>query len=190
MLRIKTALKYLRTRFNYARYKCSKAVWSAQAAVQTLKFVDKTTLLYIVMHEGAHIGENCDFEPGATFHNCTDFSNLCIGQDVHIGKNCFFDLKDRIKIGDRVTISMESTFLSHTDLGKSRLAQVYKKSSQPISIGSDCYLGARTTLLPGVILGEGCIVAAGSVVTSSFNDFSFIAGVPARLRKTLSVPLT
>jgi acetyltransferase-like isoleucine patch superfamily enzyme len=187
MFRIKTAIRYLSTHICYARYRWIKTIWGGQDAVQILRSADKRTLLHILSHEGAHIGHNCDFETGVTFHNCVDFSNLYIGEDVHIGKNCFFDLKAKIEIYDRVTISMQSTFLSHTDVGKSRLAHSYNKSSQPISIGPDCYIGACATLLPGVSLGAGCIVAAGCVVTSSFSDCSFIAGVPARLRKTLHI---
>lgn len=50
-----------------------------------------------------------------------------------------------------------------------------------ISIGSDCWVGDGATILRGVTIGNGCVVAAGSVVTKSFGDFQIIGGVPAQI---------
>ena len=64
-------------------------------------------------------------------------------------------------------------------------------SRQGIEIGSDCWIGAKVTILDGVSLGRGCVVAAGSVVNQNFPDHSIIGGVPARLlrmREVDSVP--
>ncbi len=58
--------------------------------------------------------------------------------------------------------------------------------SKPILIGDDCWIGANVTILKGVEIGNGCIVAAGSVVTSGkFADNSLIAGNPAKFVKEL-----
>jgi len=55
--------------------------------------------------------------------------------------------------------------------------------SEPIMIGKRCWIGANATILPGVKLGDGVIVAAGSVFNKSFPSGSVIAGVPAKLIK-------
>ena len=54
------------------------------------------------------------------------------------------------------------------------------EKSEPIIIGKKCWIGANSVILPGVALGEGCVVGAGSIVTKSFPEYSKIAGNPAR----------
>ena len=53
-----------------------------------------------------------------------------------------------------------------------------------INIGRNCWIGSKVTILDGVTIGEGCIIAAGAVVTQSFPENSVIAGVPAKLIKS------
>ncbi len=57
----------------------------------------------------------------------------------------------------------------------------------PVLVGNDVWIGARVTVLDGVRIGDGCIVAAGAVVTKDIPDYSIVGGVPARLiRKRFS----
>ena len=52
-----------------------------------------------------------------------------------------------------------------------------------IIIGNDCWIGRGATILGGVTIGDGCVIAAGSVVTKSFPDNVIIGGVPAKIIK-------
>ncbi|MFT6338188.1 MAG: acetyltransferase-like isoleucine patch superfamily enzyme, partial [Halioglobus sp.] len=54
---------------------------------------------------------------------------------------------------------------------------------QGIKIGNNCWIGSKATVLDGVEIGAGCIIAAGAVVTKSFPSNSIIAGVPAKMIK-------
>lgn len=53
-----------------------------------------------------------------------------------------------------------------------------------IIIGEDCWIGAGCILLPGIKIGRGCVVGAGSVVTKDIPDYAVVAGVPARIIAT------
>nr|WP_243895920.1 acyltransferase [Paenibacillus sp. F411] len=56
----------------------------------------------------------------------------------------------------------------------------------PIKVDDGCWIGARVTILPGVTVGQGCIIAAGAVVTKDCEPNGLYAGVPARRIKDLS----
>ena len=58
--------------------------------------------------------------------------------------------------------------------------KVHRVRGKPITIGDYCWLGANVTVLPGVTIGNRCIIGAGSVVTKDVPDDSIYAGNPAR----------
>lgn len=58
--------------------------------------------------------------------------------------------------------------------------------TKPVRIGNDCWICANVTILPGVTIGDGCVIGAGSVVTRPIPAHSFAAGNPCRVIRTLS----
>ena len=52
---------------------------------------------------------------------------------------------------------------------------------RPVSIGNDVWIGSRVTILPGVNIGDGAIIAAGAVVTKDVPSYAIVGGVPAKL---------
>jgi acetyltransferase-like isoleucine patch superfamily enzyme len=178
-------------RFIYAKYNCFRFWWRKKllgfdVANHFIRQVDKVSLKRILSINGAKIGINCDIESGLIFHNCNDYSNLIIGDNCHIGKNCFFDLRDKVTIGDNVVISMNNTIITHIDMTKSGLNNIYPANSAPVLIGNDTYIGANSVVLNGVSIGKYVIVASGSVVNKKVEDRCVVAGVPAKLIKTIA----
>lgn len=151
-----------------------------------LERISKPSVIPILRRYGATIGEDCDIETGLTFHNCIDYSNLIIGYNCHIGKNCFLDLKGKILIGNNVVISMKTTIITHMDLTKSRLSKLYPVCIKDVIIYKNCYIGASATILSGSIIHEFSIIAAGSVITKDVLPYTLVGGVPAKIIKNIN----
>ena len=62
-------------------------------------------------------------------------------------------------------------------------------SYAPIHIGKNVWIGANATVLAGVNIGDGAVVAAGAVVTKDVEPNTIVGGVPAKLLKKIDVPL-
>ncbi len=150
-----------------------------------LRRIDKNSIISILKANGAVIGKDTDIETPLLFHNCIDYKNLIIGNNCHIGKNCFFDLREMVTIENNVVISMQTTILTHQDFTKSRLSRLYPSKSKAVFIKNDSYVGANSIILMGVTLSEGSFVAAGSVVVKDVEPFKMVGGVPAKFIKRL-----
>ena len=115
----------------------------------------------------------------------TMYHNLHVGRRCLIGVDCFIDLADKITIDDNVTLGAQSMLITGShEIGppQDRLGPL---KPQPIRIGKGVWLGARTTILPGVTIGDGAIVGAGAVVTKDVPANALVVGVPARVARFL-----
>lgn len=86
-----------------------------------------------------------------------------------------------VSIGDRVTVSSRVSLVTHDGSGwllSDERGRRYRYA--PIKIGSDVFIGAGATIMPGVEIGDRVVVGAGSVVTRSVPAGTVVAGVPAR----------
>ncbi|PAF37606.1 hypothetical protein CHH58_10380 [Terribacillus saccharophilus] len=130
------------------------------------------------------IGKNVAISPGSYFNGL----KVNVGNDSWINSNCFFDGdNENIHIGSNCGIGMQVLFCTSShEIGYPgrRGGPVIKK---PVIIGNGCWIGARATILPGVTIGEGCIVAAGSVVTKDCLPHGLYAGVPAKRVRELPI---
>lgn len=104
-------------------------------------------------------------------------NKLKIGEYSHINRGCLIDARGGITIGDNVSISHNVNIVSGShDANTKDFMGIFK----PIVINDYAWLGVGCTVLQGVEIGKGAIVAAGSVVTKSVPPFDIVAGVPAR----------
>lgn len=107
-------------------------------------------------------------------------------RNLHIGKDCFFNTTAYIEsvgevwIGNRVGFSMEVMILTSDHDIDENGQWVHEANPKPVRIEDGVWIGARSTVLPGVTIGEGTVIAAGSVVTRDCEPWSLYGGVPAR----------
>ncbi len=139
-----------------------------------------------VLYHGAVIGEK--FQTG---HNVVIREKNNIGADVGIGVNTY--LGPGNQIGDNVRIHTNCFIESATIEGGVAIAPnviltndlhprcpSYLECVGGVTLKKDCVIGANTTILPGVVVGENAIVGAGSVVTKDVPSNAVVAGNPAK----------
>ena len=109
--------------------------------------------------------------------------NTHLGADVFINAGCRFQDQGGIHIGDRALIGHNCVIatLNH-NMDPARRANLLPA---PVHIGADAWLGSNVTVLPGVAIGEGAVVAAGAVVTHDVAPRTVVGGVPAKLIRNL-----
>ena len=150
-----------------------------------LSQVSKPSIIFIIRLFGGSVGKDCDINTGINFHNCKSYRNLNIGNNVHIGKDCFFDLRGKITLADNVVVSMQSTFITHIDMTKSALSSSFPCRVGNIIVHTNSYIGVRSTVLMGVAIAENSFVAACSLVNKSNEPSEMIAGQPAKKIKSI-----
>lgn len=112
---------------------------------------------YTHFGKGTFVNHGCYFMDGGTIH---------IGENVFIGPYCgFYTASHPINYADR-------------NKGFER--------ALPIKIGDHCWFGANVSVMQGVTIGAGCVIAAGSVVTKDVPENCLIAGVPATIKKKIN----
>ncbi len=113
--------------------------------------------IYTHLGKGTFVNHGCYFMDGGTIH---------IGENVFIGPFCgFYTASHPINYVDR-------------NKGLER--------ALPIVVGDNCWFGANVSVMQGVTIGAGCVIAAGSVVTKDIPENCLVAGVPATIKKRIN----
>lgn len=105
---------------------------------------------------------------------------------VELGNNSFISLntkiicKDYIKIGDNCAISWDCLIMD-TDFHNIIQNNNLNKETKPILIGDDVWIGSKVTILKGVSIGDGAVIASNSVVTKNVPSRCIVAGNPAKI---------
>lgn len=155
--------------------------------------------LYCVGPQYISIGDN--FISGPNFrieaHNLflADVYNpkIKIGNSVNINFDCHIGCVDEVIIGNNVLIASKVLIIDHfhgdTTYSNLLLPPVKRRlvTKGPIKIGDNVWIGESVVIMPGVELGENCIVGANSVVTKSFGSNMVLAGNPAKVIRKISI---
>lgn len=138
------------------------------------------------------LGEGSFLQGPVTFH---------YGQHTKIGKGVFINfnltvqddaevvIDDGCDFGPNVTIVTPVHPMLADERKRMRNERGEEKwlcYAKPVHVGKNCWICANTTILPGVTIGDNCVIGAGSVVTRDIPANSFAAGNPARVIRTLT----
>lgn len=124
--------------------------------------------------ENLSVGDGTLIPKGSTFY--------CTRAELVIGRKVVFGPKPTIITGDHRIDIVGKHIIDVTD------AEKHPNQDAPVVIEDGCWIGANVTILKGVTIGRGSVIAAGAVVTKSCDPYSIIGGVPAKLIRMRFTP--
>jgi len=142
--------------------------------------VEETALVFRPEHirlgAGVYVGHG-------TVLKAYDGGDLEIGDGTWIGEHCYANSAGGLRLGRAVGVGIGVRIITsaHDEAGRDVPILHAPLRRAAVEIGDGADLGVSSTILPGVRIGQGVQVGAGSVVTEDLPDFAVAAGVPARV---------
>ena len=158
-----------------------RRMFRAINAVQAMEFVPSGAKVALLRLAGCEIGGKTVLQSAIRFVD----GNLKLGDRVYINRNCLIECCGSIEIGSDVHLAFGVSLITSTHQIGPNERRCGPTEVKPIRIGPGAWLGANCTILPGVTIGAGAIVAAGAVVTNDVPPDCLTAGVPAVVKRSL-----
>jgi len=151
-----------------------------------------------------NLGKDVEIDPSSSVNNviigdnvriakrCSVFGSsdnlLEIGSDTYIGMNCLLNgYAAKLKVGCNVSIAQNVNIMVDSGPNASPAMQnVFPVEKRPVTVGNHVWIGTGSIIMPGVTLGDYCVVAANSYVNKSFDPFTIIGGNPAKILRTFT----
>lgn len=108
--------------------------------------------------------------------------NLVLGANSYLNRNATIVCSKEIVVGENVAIS-QNVIIRDSDIHHIIIDGKELSNTAPIHIGNNVWIGTSTTILKGVTIGDGAVIAAGSVVTKDVPSNCLVAGNPAKIIK-------
>jgi acetyltransferase-like isoleucine patch superfamily enzyme len=168
--------KYFLKNFSVSIYEIiSDIIFALPRGIIPFSYIKK----YYLQLFGAKVGNLVSFYPGIKI---STGENLVIGNRVNIAWGVIITTSGGVTIGNRVHIGYNTVILSGNHVVPMNTNKIFFSGhvNEPITIESDVWIGANCSILPGVKIGEGAVIGAGSVVTKNIEPYSIAVGNPAK----------
>ena len=150
------------------------------------KIIRRIAML-IIKRRFKSAGKNVIFSPLSVF----SYKTISLGNDVFIGRNAHFSaaiasiyIGNKVMFGPGVTIRGGNHNISVVGEFMYDVKTKLSSDDQDVIINDDVWVGANVTILKGVTVGKGSVIAAGAVVTKNVDEYTVVAGVPAKKIKS------
>lgn len=164
--------------------KCkSKLHIGKSVSIQDNVYIDALSLQGVHLNNGCSLGKNSVIRCSGNMQQLG--VGFFLGMNSSLADNCFIGATGGVFIGNDVIGGQNIRFHSSNHKFNSTDILIRKQgvSAKGIRIGNNCWLGAGAVFCDGSSIGNGCVVAANSVVTKKFPDNCIVAGVPAKIIK-------
>jgi len=132
--------------------------------------------------------KNLGFGQGSSvYHNCYIYGDVSVGENTWIGPFTLLDGDGGLSIGSYCSISAGVQIYTHDTVKWALSAGKVEKESAPVKIGDCSYIGAQTTIIKGVTIGDHCVIGAGSFVNRDIPSYSIAVGNPCIIRGTVQL---
>ena len=142
--------------------------------------------------EGIHIGNNFSIHRNSIIE-CTGVirsigKGLSIGNNVGIAQNCFIQVRGRVVIGNDVIMGPGVSIFSesHNFSNQEVAIKDQGETRKGVTIEDGAWIGSRAIILDGVTIGRNAVIAAGSVVNRDVPPYTIVAGIPAKIIKSIT----
>lgn len=168
----------------HVKFKCGKRIsFGHSATINDYCFINGLSKGGIVVGDNFSLGRSSIIDCTGVISELGE--SLKIGNNVGISPHFTLFVRGSVSIGDDVIVGPNVTIIAENhrfdDLNVPIRIQGAKRTG--INIGNNVWIGASATILDGVTIGNGSIIAAGAVVTKDVEPFSIVGGVPAKLIK-------
>lgn len=176
-----------------------RRVWTRVWLGRRLAHVGRATWvarpLLILGHRNISLGDSTSIRSGARIEAQPRFEHrtprLTIGSNTNIEQNVHIMCHSRVSIGDRVSITGNCAIVDVThpvDVAGVKIGDAIVDEDSFVVIQDDAFLGFGTVVLPNVVIGQGAVIGANSVVSTDIPPFTVAAGAPARVIRARRIP--
>lgn len=173
-------------RWIYRNYQCRglKSCGIGVVVRPKIKWLNKN---YISLGDNCYLGPNCRIEAIDEYNNSIYSPEIVLGNEVMINGACHIGAIQRVVIKDKSLLGNHVMVIDHSH-GNGSVEEIaiapwardlYSKGE--VVIGERVWVGENAVILPGVHIGDGCIIGASAVVTKDFPANCVIAGNPAKI---------